>query len=158
MLPRHAVGHGESHLKVTPQPLCFRCMEISRECKRSILLFFIGIDSHLKLFGLHTIIVTQSRERIGNRTNRTPQEIRGFGGCDSYPPYLQQYFVVLYTAGSSTSYPDRVPDGIRLHFLGGAREVGNVGCVIEDKTGTRVLIDYGLAPTKPPKYPSEALS
>ena len=80
------------------------------------------------------------------------------GGCDSYPPHLRHYLVVLYTAGSSTSYPDHIPDGIRLHFLGGAREVGNVGCVIEDKTGTRVLIDYGLAPTKPPKYPSEAPS
>ena len=64
--------------------------------------------------------------------------------------------MVLYTAGSSTSYPSHAPDGIRLHFLGGAREVGNVGCIIEDRSGTRVLIDYGLAPTKPPKYPSEA--
>ena len=64
--------------------------------------------------------------------------------------------MVLYTAGSSTSYPNHAPDGIRLHFLGGAREVGNVGCIIEDRSGTRVLIDYGLAPTKPPKYPSEA--
>ena len=64
--------------------------------------------------------------------------------------------VVLYTAGSSSTYPSHAPDGIRLHFLGGAREVGNVGCIIEDKSGTRVLIDYGLAPTKPPKYPSEA--
>ncbi len=34
--------------------------------------------------------------------------------------------------------------------------MGNVGCVIEDNTGTRILIDYGLAPTKPPRYPSEA--
>ena len=34
--------------------------------------------------------------------------------------------------------------------------MGNVGCVIEDNTGTRLLVDYGLAPTKPPRYPSEA--
>ena len=31
-----------------------------------------------------------------------------------------------------------------------------MGCVIEDQSGTKVLMDYGLAPTKPPKYPSEA--
>ena len=67
------------------------------------------------------------------------------------------YSVVLYKAGSSSPYPRNPPvSGIRLHFLGGAGEVGNVGCVIEDERGTRVLIDYGLAPSKPPKYPSEA--
>ena len=65
--------------------------------------------------------------------------------------------MVLYSAGRTTSYPGAPPDsGIRIHFLGGAGEVGNVGCVIEDRTGTRVLIDYGLAPTRPPRYPSEA--
>ena len=65
--------------------------------------------------------------------------------------------MVLYTPGRTSTYPNTPPkEGIRLHFLGGAREVGNVGCVIEDKTGTRLLIDYGLAPTKPPRYPSEA--
>ena len=64
--------------------------------------------------------------------------------------------MVLYSPGRTTSYPDEpVEEGIRLHFLGGGDEVGNVGCVLEDKTGTRILIDYGLAPTKPPKYPSE---
>ena len=65
--------------------------------------------------------------------------------------------MVLYRAGSTTPYPESPPKkGIRIHFLGGAREVGNVGCILEDKTGTRLLIDYGLAPTKPPRYPSES--
>ncbi|MED5273547.1 MAG: MBL fold metallo-hydrolase [Candidatus Thermoplasmatota archaeon] len=65
--------------------------------------------------------------------------------------------MVLYRAGSSSSYPSKPPkEGVRFHFLGGAGEVGNVGCVLEDNTGTRLLIDYGLAPTKPPRYPSEA--
>ena len=64
--------------------------------------------------------------------------------------------MVLYSPGRTTSYPDEpVEEGIRLHFLGGGDEVGNVGCVLEDKTGTTLLIDYGLAPTRPPKYPSE---
>ena len=64
---------------------------------------------------------------------------------------------MLYRAGRTSTYPEEpVEKGIRLHFLGGAGEVGNVGCVIEDPTGTKVLMDYGLAPTKPPKYPSEA--
>ena len=64
---------------------------------------------------------------------------------------------MLYRAGRTTTYPeDPVEEGIRFHFLGGAGEVGNVGCVIEDPTGTKVLMDYGLAPTKPPKDPSEA--
>ena len=67
--------------------------------------------------------------------------------------------MVLYTPGSSSSYPNDPPEGgIRLHFLGGANEVGNVGCIIEDSAGTRVLIDYGLAPTKPPRYPTESPS
>ena len=65
--------------------------------------------------------------------------------------------MVLYKAGSLSPYPEEPPQsGIRLHFLGGAKEVGNVGCILEDRTGTRLLIDYGLAPTKPPRYPSEA--
>jgi len=65
--------------------------------------------------------------------------------------------MVLYSAGSTSPHPSAAPKGgIRFHFLGGADEVGNVGCVIEDRTGTRLLIDYGLAPTRPPKYPSEA--
>ena len=65
--------------------------------------------------------------------------------------------MVLYTPGRTTSYdPTPVRSGLRLHFLGGGREVGNVGCILEDSTGTRLLIDYGLAPTRPPKYPAEA--
>ena len=65
--------------------------------------------------------------------------------------------MVLYTPGRTSSY-DATPvkSGLRLHFLGGGREVGNVGCILEDNTGTRLLIDYGLAPTRPPKYPAEA--
>ncbi|MEC8548499.1 MAG: MBL fold metallo-hydrolase, partial [Candidatus Thermoplasmatota archaeon] len=41
-----------------------------------------------------------------------------------------------------------------LHFLGGAREVGNVGCTIETRGTKRILIDYGLAASRPPRYPS----
>lgn len=41
-----------------------------------------------------------------------------------------------------------------LHFLGGAREVGNVGCTIETHGTKRILIDYGLAASRPPRYPS----
>ena len=64
--------------------------------------------------------------------------------------------MVLYTPGRTSGYPEeRVKSGIRLHFLGGGDEVGNVGCLLEDRTGTRVLIDYGLAPTRPPRYPKE---
>ena len=64
---------------------------------------------------------------------------------------------MLYRAGRTSTYPqDPVKSGIRFHFLGGAREVGNVGCVIEDQTGNKVIMDYGLAPSKPPRYPSEA--
>ena len=65
--------------------------------------------------------------------------------------------MVLYTPGRTSSYPDEpVESGIRVHFLGGGNEVGNVGVVLEDKTATRLLIDYGLAPSSPPRYPSEA--
>ena len=65
--------------------------------------------------------------------------------------------MVLYTPGRTSSYPDEpISTGIRIHFLGGGDEVGNVGVVIEDKSQTRLLIDYGLAPTSPPRYPSEA--
>jgi putative mRNA 3-end processing factor len=65
--------------------------------------------------------------------------------------------MVLYTPGRTTSYPEEpISSGVRIHFLGGADEVGNVGVVIEDSSGTRLLIDYGLAPTSPPRYPSEA--
>ncbi len=65
--------------------------------------------------------------------------------------------MVLYTPGRTSSYPNEpVESGIRIHFLGGGDEVGNVGVIIEDETSTRILIDYGLAPTSPPQYPSEA--
>ena len=65
--------------------------------------------------------------------------------------------MVLYTPGRTSSYPDTpVDSGIRIHFLGGGDEVGNVGVVLEDRTQTRLLIDYGLAPTSPPRYPSES--
>ncbi|MEE2747885.1 MAG: MBL fold metallo-hydrolase [Candidatus Thermoplasmatota archaeon] len=65
--------------------------------------------------------------------------------------------MVLYTPGRTSSYPNEpIDSGIRIHFLGGGDEVGNVGVVIEDEKQTRLLIDYGLAPTSPPRYPSEA--
>ena len=65
--------------------------------------------------------------------------------------------MVFYSPGRTTSYPEIPPsNGIRYHYLGGGDEVGNVGCVFEDKNGTRMLLDYGLAPTDPPKYPREA--
>ena len=64
--------------------------------------------------------------------------------------------MVFYTPGRTTSYPsDNIESGIRFHFLGGALEVGNVACVIEDNTQTRILIDYGLSPGDPPSYPQE---
>ena len=57
--------------------------------------------------------------------------------------------MVLYTPGRTSGYPEEdVKEGIRIHFLGGAEEVGNVGCILEDKSGTRILIEYGLATTK----------
>lgn len=43
---------------------------------------------------------------------------------------------------------------IWFHFHGGAREVGNVGCTIEKEGCEALLIDYGLAASKPPRYPS----
>ena len=65
--------------------------------------------------------------------------------------------MVLYTPGRTSTYPEEpVKKGLRAFFLGGGDEVGNVGCILEDSTGTRLLIDYGLAPTRPPKYPAEA--
>ena len=67
--------------------------------------------------------------------------------------------MVLYTPGRTSTYPnDPVKHGLRAFFLGGGDEVGNVGCILEDSTGTRLLIDYGLAPTRPPKYPAECPS
>ena len=65
--------------------------------------------------------------------------------------------MVLYAAGRTSTYPDEPPaSGFRFHYLGGGDEVGNVGIVMEDPSGTRLLLDYGIAPTSPPRYPSEA--
>ena len=65
--------------------------------------------------------------------------------------------MVMYSPGKTTSYPDEpVANGLRYHFLGGGSEVGNVGIIIEGYKGDRLLIDYGLAPTDPPRYPDEA--
>ena len=65
--------------------------------------------------------------------------------------------MVVYAPGRTTNYPDVPPDrGLRYHYLGGGNEVGNVGIVLEDPTSNRLLLDYGIAPTKPPRYPNEA--
>ena len=65
--------------------------------------------------------------------------------------------MVLYSAGRTSTYPDEPPaKGLQYHYLGGGDEVGNVGLVLEDHEGVRLLLDYGLAPTSPPRYPSEA--
>ena len=65
--------------------------------------------------------------------------------------------MVFYNPGRTTGYPDiPVEKGFRYHYLGGGNEVGNVGVVLEDKTQNRLLLDYGIAPTSPPKYPKEA--
>jgi len=65
--------------------------------------------------------------------------------------------MVFYAPGRTSTYPDEPPEiGLRFHYLGGGDEVGNVGIIIEDTKGTRLLLDYGLAPTKPPRYPNEA--
>jgi putative mRNA 3-end processing factor len=47
------------------------------------------------------------------------------------------------------------PAAMKLKFLGGAGEVGRLGMLLEQQ-GARVLFDYGLAPSDPPKYPEEA--
>ena len=65
--------------------------------------------------------------------------------------------MVFYSPGRTTTYPDTPPtNGLRYHYLGGGNEVGNVGCVFEDSKGEKMLLDYGLAPTDPPKYPNES--
>lgn len=72
-------------------------------------------------------------------------------------PYPTTVHMVLYSPGRTTSYPNTpVEKGLRFHYLGGGDEVGNVGCILEDKSGTMILLDYGLAPTDPPRYPKEA--
>ena len=65
--------------------------------------------------------------------------------------------MVFYNPGRTTDYPDEpVNSGYRYHYLGGGNEVGNVGIVLEDETSNRLLLDYGIAPTSPPKYPKES--
>ena len=65
--------------------------------------------------------------------------------------------MVVYAPGRTTNYPEVPPErGLRYHYLGGGNEVGNVGIVLEDPTSNRLLLDYGIAPTKPPRYPNEA--
>ena len=65
--------------------------------------------------------------------------------------------MVVYAPGRTTNYPQVPPErGLRYHYLGGGNEVGNVGIVLEDPTSNRLLLDYGIAPTKPPRYPNEA--
>lgn len=44
---------------------------------------------------------------------------------------------------------------MKLTFLGGAGEVGRLGCLLEVR-GRRLLLDYGMAPDDPPRYPLEA--
>ncbi len=63
--------------------------------------------------------------------------------------------MVMYNPSKTTSYPsNKIDKGFRYHFLGGGQEVGNIGCIIEDYTQTKLLFDYGLLPSKPPKYPA----
>ena len=65
--------------------------------------------------------------------------------------------MVVYAPGRTSGYPQTPPDrGLRYHYLGGGNEVGNVGIVLEDPSSNRLLLDYGIAPTKPPRYPNEA--
>ena len=65
--------------------------------------------------------------------------------------------MVVYAPGRTTNYPEVPPDrGLRYHYLGCGNEVGNVGIVLEDPSSNRLLLDYGIAPTKPPRYPNEA--
>ncbi len=44
---------------------------------------------------------------------------------------------------------------MKFKFLGGADEIGSLGLYIEEKN-TRVLLEYGITPTKPPKFPMDA--
>lgn len=44
---------------------------------------------------------------------------------------------------------------MKLRFLGGVSEVGRLGMLLE-QDGARLLFDYGMAPSDPPKYPLEA--
>ena len=65
--------------------------------------------------------------------------------------------MVIYSPGRTSNHPEEPPsDGLRYNFLGGGNEVGNVGCLLEDPKNNKILLDYGLAPTNPPKYPQES--
>ncbi|MFA5772162.1 MAG: MBL fold metallo-hydrolase [Thermoplasmata archaeon] len=44
---------------------------------------------------------------------------------------------------------------MKIRFLGGANEVGGLGMVLETN-GTKMLFDYGITPSDPPKYPLAA--
>ena len=85
-----------------------------------------------------------------------PMETKGCNpqvhSCLFYPINM-----VVYAPGRTSGYPQVPPErGLRYHYLGGGNEVGNVGIVLEDPTSNRLLLDYGIAPTKPPRYPNEA--
>ena len=41
-------------------------------------------------------------------------------------------------------------------FLGGADSVGRMGMTMTTPSGDNMLIEYGMAPTKPPEYPLQA--
>ena len=60
--------------------------------------------------------------------------------------------MVFYSPGRTTSYPEAPPEGVRYHYLGGG--IGNDA--FSKIKRTRMLLDYGLAPADPPKYPNEA--
>jgi putative mRNA 3-end processing factor len=44
---------------------------------------------------------------------------------------------------------------MKLRFLGGVEEVGRLGMLLE-QDGARLLFDYGISPSDPPKYPLES--
>ncbi|MEW6070906.1 MAG: MBL fold metallo-hydrolase, partial [Candidatus Thermoplasmatota archaeon] len=44
---------------------------------------------------------------------------------------------------------------MKIQFLGGAEEVGKLGLLLEI-SNTKLLLDYGFTPGKPPKYPLES--
>jgi len=50
--------------------------------------------------------------------------------------------MVMYDPGRTSTYPNLPPDsGFRFQYLGGGNEVGNVGIMMEDPTGTKLLLD-----------------
>ncbi len=50
--------------------------------------------------------------------------------------------MVMYSPGRTSNYPSSPPEkGTRYHYLGGGNEVGNVGCVFEDPSGKKMLLD-----------------